>query len=155
MCCLFSVTPLGLDRINGHTEVQKLVDRAQIAKNDGNTAFTAKPPKVELAIEQYQSALKLLPPVPKLEAPQTKGPLVQSSGSGIQEITDEEADAITASEPEALSEREEVEAKIRECEKACHGNLAACWALKKEDKKAVEASNKGRSMLSLELESGS
>ena len=46
-----------------------------------------------------------------------------------------------------LTEREEVEAKIRECAKACHGNLAACWALMKEDKKSVEAANKGRSIL--------
>ena len=44
-----------------------------------------------------------------------------------------------------LSEREEVEGKIRECGKACHGNLAACWALKKDDKKAVAASSKGAS----------
>lgn len=43
-----------------------------------------------------------------------------------------------------MSEREEVEGKIRECAKACHGNLAACWALMKEDKKSVEAANKGK-----------
>ena len=45
-----------------------------------------------------------------------------------------------------LSEREEVEGKIRECGKACHGNLAACWALNKDDKKAVAASSKGASV---------
>lgn len=43
-----------------------------------------------------------------------------------------------------LTESEEVEGKIRECDKACHGNLAACWALMKEDKKFIEAADKGR-----------
>jgi hypothetical protein len=124
---------------------QKLVDRAQVVKNEGNAAFTSKPPKTELAIEKYESALKLLPPVPKLEPPTVKSPPVQVGGSGIQEITDEEADAITQAEKKVMTEREEVEGKIRECAKACHGNLAACWALMKEDKKAVEASNKGES----------
>jgi len=122
---------------------QKLVDRAYIVKDEGNAAFTSKPPNTELAIEKYQSALKLLPPVPKLDTPTTK-PLPFESGSGIQEITDEEAEAITFAETKVLSEREEVEGKIRECAKACHGNLAACWALMKEDKKSVEAANKGR-----------
>lgn len=42
-------------------------------------------------------------------------------------------------------ERAEVEDQIRELGKACHGNLAACWAALKEDKKAVEACNKGQS----------
>ena len=44
-----------------------------------------------------------------------------------------------------LTEREEVEGKIKECAKACHGNLAGCWALMKEDKKTIEAANKGMS----------
>jgi hypothetical protein len=125
---------------------QKLVDRAYIVKDEGNAAFTSKPPKTELAIEKYQSALKLLPPVPKLVTPATK-PLPVQNGSGIQEITDEEAEAIAISETKVLTEREEVEGKIRECAKACHGNLAACWALTKEDKRTIEAANKGRSIL--------
>lgn len=75
------------------TNEQKLVDRAYIVKDEGNAAFTSEPPKTELAIEKYQSALKLLPPVPKLVTPATKPSPVQS-GSGIQEITDEEAEAI-------------------------------------------------------------
>jgi len=81
--------------------------------------------------------------VPKLETPTVK-PIPVQSGSGIQEITDEEAEAIATAETKVLSEREQVEGKIRECAKACHGNLAACWALMKEDKKSVEAANKGR-----------
>ena len=132
---------------------QKLVDRAYIVKDEGNAAFTSKPPKTELAIEKYQSALKLLPPVPKLVTPAAK-PLPVQNGSGIQEITDEEAEAIALSETKVLTEREEVEGKIRECAKACHGNLAACWALMKEDKKSVEAANKGRSILFWQRVSG-
>jgi hypothetical protein len=120
---------------------QKLVDRAQLLKNEGNTAYTSKPPQTELAIEKYESALKLLPPVPKLE--QVITPPAPSVSGGIQEITDEEADAITLAEKKVLTEREEVEGSVRECGKACHGNLAACWALLKDDKKAVEACTKG------------
>jgi hypothetical protein len=119
---------------------QKLVDRAQLLKNEGNTAYTSKPPQTELAIEKYESALKLLPPVPKRKP--VNIPPTPSINGGIQEITDEEADAITA-EKTVLTEREEVEGSVRECGKACHGNLAACWALLKDDKKAVEACTKG------------
>jgi hypothetical protein len=120
---------------------QKLVDRAQILKNEGNAAYTSKPPQTELAIEKYESALKLLPPVPKLEP--VIIPPAPSVGGGIQEITDEEADAITLAEQTVMTEREEVEGSVRECGKACHGNLAACWALLKDDKKAVEACTRG------------
>lgn len=38
-----------------------------------------------------------------------------------------------------------MEDQIRELGKACYGNLAACWAGMKEDKKVVEACNKGPS----------
>ena len=117
------------------------MDRAQILKNEGNTAYTSKQPQTELAIEKYESALKLLPPVPKLEP--VKIPPPSSDTGGIQEITDEEADAITQAGQRVLTEREEVEGSVRECGKACHGNLAACWALLKEDKKAVEACDRG------------
>jgi hypothetical protein len=86
--------------------------------------------------------LKLLPPVPKLE--QVITPPAPSVSGGIQEITDEEADAITLAEKKVLTEREEVEGSVRECGKACHGNLAACWALLKDDKKAVEACTRGK-----------
>jgi hypothetical protein len=44
-----------------------------------------------------------------------------------------------------VSERENVEREVRDCGKACHGNLAACWALLKEDKKAVAACTMGMS----------
>lgn len=53
--------------------------------------------------------------------------------SGLQEVTEEEAVAIQKEEnakkgksPEEL-EREEVEDEIKECTKACWGNLAACY----------------------------
>jgi hypothetical protein len=124
--------------------MKKLVTRAQNLKVEGNTAFTSKPPNTELAIQEYESALRLLPPVPKLEAPPTPAP----ASTGIQEITDEEAEAIAFAEKAKekgaeISERETVEMEVRDCGKACHGNLAACWALLKEDKKVVEACNQG------------
>jgi hypothetical protein len=40
---------------------QKLVDRAYIVKDEGNVAFTSKPPKTELAIEKYQSTSSTRP----------------------------------------------------------------------------------------------
>lgn len=79
-------------------------------------------------------------------------------GSGIQEITDEEAEALQSESAPSEEvrdleevEREDVEEQIRELGKACYGNMAACWAGLKEDKKVVEACNQGQSSTSLYL----
>lgn len=124
------------------TDYQKLLTRAQALKVEGNAAFTSKPPNTKLAIEKYESALKLLPPVPKLETPPKPAP----ASTGIQEISDEEAEEIlSVPKDKEVSERESVEREVRDCGKACHGNLAACWALLKDDKKAVAACTMGMS----------
>lgn len=71
-------------------------------------------------MKAYKSALDHLPPCPK--KPPAK------AATGIAEVTDEEAAAIEADgkvDPE-VKEREEVEEEVRECTKACWGNLAAC-----------------------------
>jgi hypothetical protein len=129
-------------------------------KDEGNKAYTSKPPNYNIAIEKYQASLKHLPPIPKPE--ESKEPDSQTgsarsapiTGSGIQEITDEEAEALQSGgsedkrSPEEI-EREEVDDQIRELGKACHGNMAACWAALKEDKRVVEACNQGQYCLPL------
>lgn len=127
-------------------------------KDEGNKAYTSKPPNHKLAIEKYEASLKHLPPIPKPRSPSPKDAKPAPIGSGIQEITDEEAEALQSGtnddgrSPEEV-EREEVEDQIRELGKACHGNMAACWAALKEDKKVVEACNRGWSSLaSIRLE---
>lgn len=141
---------VGLGRaqwLDGDADIrQRLVGLAASLKDEGNRAYTAKPPNYTLATEKYEGALKHLPPTPKREAPTPKP---ATGGSGIQEITDEEAETIRLAEEEEVKspeeeERAQVEDQIRDCGKACHGNLAACWAALKEDKKAVEACNKGQ-----------
>lgn len=76
----------------------------------------------------YKSALDHLPPCPK-KPPSTAVPLE----TGIAEVTDDEAAAINeetsrqeAVDP-AVREKEEVEEEIRDCTKACWGNLGACY----------------------------
>jgi len=90
----------------------------------------------------------------------------QSQASGIQEVTEEEANAIEVQAEDAEFEiaddearaREEVEDQIRECTKACWGNLAACYlatvrsfrgyrfqlTIQEENKEAVDACTKGQ-----------
>jgi hypothetical protein len=97
--------------------------------------FTARPPNYPSAIEAYRSALNCLPAcVEKAE----KSPLPEMPPtliSGIQEVTEEEAAAIEirtdTQEPESenaeSAEREDIGDQIRECTKACWGNLAASY----------------------------
>ena len=51
--------------------------------------------------------------------------------TGISEVTEDEAAVIAASQTEradpAVIDREEVEEEIRQCTKACWGNLGACY----------------------------
>lgn len=103
-----------------------------------------------LAVEKYEAALQHLPTIPKRDVPPPSNSTALKVGSsGIEEITDEEADTILQSAEEAKSpeelERADSEDQVLELTKACHGNLAACFASLKEDKKAVDACTKGMS----------
>ncbi|OCF36285.1 hypothetical protein I316_02159 [Kwoniella heveanensis BCC8398] len=144
------------------SELKALLSRAMGFKERGNKAFTYKPPKYEDAIQAYKSAIDHLPNVdpPKDARPSStsqdntaiKSKLTSAGqassaaadeGSGIQEVTDEEAAIIEReiqdqNNPEVV-ERRSVESDIRETTKACWGNLAACYIALKEDQKAVEA----------------
>jgi len=103
-------------------------------KASGNASFTSIPPDHVAAIDAYKAALKALPDCSKV-ATEAAGAKSGSVQSGIQEVTEEEANAIQAeattigagSEQRA---RDEVEEQIRECTKACWGNLAASYLAK-------------------------
>lgn len=59
-------------------------------------------------------------------------------------MTDEDAAEIEADRLRPKdTERDDVEADVRECTKAVWGNLAAVYLAEKEYKQAVEACNKG------------
>jgi hypothetical protein len=102
-------------------------------KAKGNTLFTAKPPNITAALNAYQRAVDVLAvcePKLKAEKPTVSPPPPES---GLQEVTEEEADAIEearkvkeAVKEKEPSEREKLEDDIRECYKACWGNRAAC-----------------------------
>ncbi|WVF66047.1 hypothetical protein IAT40_000785 [Kwoniella sp. CBS 6097] len=150
-------------------ELKELLSRALGHKETGNKAFTSKPPKYEEAVQSYKLAIDHLPNVdpPKLSSSADKdtrtpepapgardegkakasvsasASAAKMEGSGIQEVTDEEAAVIEREmrhqdDPEVV-ERKGVEDDIRETTKACWGNLAACYIALKEDPKAVEA----------------
>ncbi|WVR03626.1 hypothetical protein IAU60_000619 [Kwoniella sp. DSM 27419] len=138
-------------------ELEELLQRAVDHKAAGNSAFTSKPPRHEAAVAAYLAAIGHLPDVPP--APVTadpgqgagSGPRAKAGGaagtSGIQEVTEEEAEQIVreakrAAEAGAENQevrRRDVEGEIRETTRACWGNLAACYIAMKEDQKAVDA----------------
>ncbi|WVQ80860.1 hypothetical protein IAT38_002967 [Cryptococcus sp. DSM 104549] len=135
-------------------ELRDLLARATEHKATGNAHFTAKPPRYDDAIKSYQLALDHLPSFLRDDddgegdsaAVKGKGPAKPAAPapSGLQEVTDEEAQQIEADankpppSPEAV-ERRGAEDAIRECNKACWGNMAACHIALKEDDKAVKA----------------
>ena len=105
-----------------------MIAKASSFKATGNLHFTARPPELDLAVAAYKSALDHLPPCKK------KPPIAATSpATGIAEVTEEEASAIEKEADEngvvdtEKQEREEVEDEVRECTKACWGNLAACY----------------------------
>ncbi|WVQ93679.1 hypothetical protein IAU59_000755 [Kwoniella sp. CBS 9459] len=140
------------------TELKELLSRAVGFKEAGNQSFTSKPPKYEEAVQSYKSAIDYLPNVDPPKSARNLNPGAEGSetathrdsnkisdldGSGIQEVTDEEAALIEREmqdqqDPDVV-ERKAVEDEIRETTKACWGNLAACHIALKEDTKAVEA----------------
>ena len=112
---------------------QTLLGKAVDRKNAGNNYFTMKPPDLERAVASYKAALDYLPPCPRRTVV-PKPPLTDNATSGLAEVNDEEAAAIEeqqhVAEPDSDSEsreREEVEEEVRECTKACWGNLGACY----------------------------
>jgi hypothetical protein len=113
---------------------QTLLNKAVASKTKGNSAFTSRPSNYDGAIEYYQDALKCLPNCPKKKGEGASKSSVPPLpvGSGIQEVSDEEAQAIEAEQQDvpvigsAEQERADVEEEIRECTKSCWGNLAAC-----------------------------
>ncbi|WVQ76204.1 hypothetical protein IAR50_005869 [Cryptococcus sp. DSM 104548] len=156
-------------------ELKELLSRATKLKLDGNSLYTSKPPKYEEAAQAYQRAIDHLPVFPskdkeKLDTEdedtgetidrtneekgkdQEKAPPPVPASSGLQEISEEEADLISKyadggaenkeeedDRPEEVKEREKVEAEIKECTKACNGNLALCFIALKQDEQAVKA----------------
>ncbi|WVN89262.1 uncharacterized protein L203_104481 [Cryptococcus depauperatus CBS 7841] len=152
-------------------ELKELLSRAINHKNLGNTHYTSKPPQYNKAIECYKLALDHLPAFPKVDDDKDdkNGEELQSKendnegltskrkdkgkpprppiSSGIQELTEEEAEAINEVEEEEKNktpeqkEREEVKQEIEDATKACYGNLAACYISLKDDDKAIAACN--------------
>lgn len=107
--------------------------RATISKEGGNAAFTHRPPDLPLATRSYRAALDILPEVPPKKQLSEKASGKAPDRSGIQEITEDEAaeieqQASVGEDPErrALEAREHVEDEVRQLQKACWGNLAAC-----------------------------
>nr|ODN88135.1 hypothetical protein L204_06400 [Cryptococcus depauperatus CBS 7855] len=138
-------------------ELKELLSRAINHKNLGNTHYTSKPSQYNKAIECYKLALDHLPAFPKVDDDKDdkNGEELQSKendnggltskrkdkgkpprppiSSGIQQLTEEEAEAINEVEEEEKNktpeqkEREEVKQEIEDATKACYGNLAACY----------------------------
>lgn len=118
------------------------MSRATKHKATGNSHYTSKPPRYDDAIVSYKLAIDHLPTFPSdLTDPEQdsknddkgKAKVKEPLPSGLQEVSEEEAVAIEEAEkakegksPEEL-EREEVEDEIKECTKACWGNLAASY----------------------------
>ncbi|EJT46492.1 hypothetical protein A1Q2_01147 [Trichosporon asahii var. asahii CBS 8904] len=106
-------------------------------KNTGNKHFTANPQRLDEARKSYLAAIDTLPSCPRPEKTKSK---VETSG--LAEITDEEAAQIDAERLQPKdTERDNVEADVRECTKAVWGNLAAVYLAEKEYRQAVEACN--------------
>ncbi|KGB77371.1 hypothetical protein CNBG_3209 [Cryptococcus deuterogattii R265] len=136
------------------SELKELLSRATKHKATGNSHYTSKPPRYDDAIVSYKLAIDHLPTFPSdLTDPEQdsknddkgKAKVKEPVPSGLQEVSEEEAVAIEEAEkakegksPEEL-EREEVEDEIKECTKACWGNLAACYIATKDDENAVKA----------------
>lgn len=109
-------------------------------KDNGNKHFTASPQRLDEARKSYLSAIDTLPVCPRPEKAKPK-----AEASGLEEVTDEEAAQIEADRLQPKdTERDDVEADIRECTKAVWGNLAAVYLAEKEYKLAVEACNNGK-----------
>ena len=107
-----------------------MIAKAIEFKLQGNRNFQEKPPDTDKAITAYNNALDGLPACSKSsEADISKKP-ERISSSGIEEITDEEA-AVIENTPEEETDpeetrRKELEEQLRDCTKACWGNLGAC-----------------------------
>lgn len=120
-----------LVRASTDSRLQDLLKRASECKAQGNQYFTAEPPDYQQAIDAYKKALGFLPDIPDKDSAQM--PENSEPASGIQEVTEEEAELIAQAERDAkepldpeVALRTQVEGDIRECTKACWGNLAAC-----------------------------
>ncbi|WWC99271.1 hypothetical protein V866_006167 [Kwoniella sp. B9012] len=133
-------------------ELKGLLDLATKLKNEGNDLYKSKPPKYDQAILSYIKALDHLPSIPNRsvsdQEKEKNDEKKKEVGSGIEEVTDEEALKIQEEQEQDQSkngisdeeqERLDVENDIREMNKAVWGNLAACYIAIKDDKKAVEA----------------
>lgn len=119
--------------------MQNLLQRGLSLKNTGNKHFTANPQRLDEARKSYLAAIDTLPSCPRPEKTKSK---VETSG--LAEITDEEAAQIDAERLQPKdTERDNVEADVRECTKAVWGNLAAVYLAEKEYRQAVEACNSG------------
>jgi hypothetical protein len=128
--------------------VQKLLARATALKETGNKHFLAKPRRLDEARDSYNAALDHLPDLPPPRPFQT----APAESSGLQEVTEEEAEAIEAENArEKDTEREGVEQEIRECTKAVYGNLGAVYVAQEEWKQAVDVCTKGGSTVRHEL----
>lgn len=118
-----------------------LLGRGLELREEGNKYYSARPAELQPAVEKYKAALGFLPDVGRGESSESESSTSggQSSSptsepAGIQEVTEDEAEAIEQEEkrkaersPEDI-ERERIEHAIRECAKACWGNLGACYA---------------------------
>lgn len=103
-------------------DFQNLLAQGARLKDEGNKRFTAKHQQLDEARDSYLSALDKLPLLP----PPSKAAI--PAASGIQEVTDEEAEAIEAeSHDQERQQRVAVENQIRECSKAVWGNLGAVY----------------------------
>ncbi|KLT43675.1 hypothetical protein CC85DRAFT_243554, partial [Cutaneotrichosporon oleaginosum] len=109
-----------------------LLDKALNLKADGNKAFTSKPPKLEVARDNYLCALDCLPAVPKHLPPP------KLDENRFTEISDEEAEQINL-DWETGAERVAVDNDIRDAEKAIWGNLGAVYGQQKLYKEEVDA----------------
>jgi tetratricopeptide (TPR) repeat protein len=110
-----------------------LVDKALDLKAQGNKAFTSKPPRLDLARDDYLRALDCLPPVSK------HLPLPSNDEERIREVSDEEAEQI---ELDFLAGPARIRADnaIRDAQKALWGNLGAVYSKQPtKDKETVDA----------------
>lgn len=108
-------------------------------KEAGNRHFLAKPRRLDEARASYTAALDHLP-----DLPPPRPFAAPAEGSGLQEVTEDEAEAIEAENTrEKDTEREGTEQEIRECTKAVYGNLGAVYVAQEEWKEAVDVCTKG------------
>ncbi|KAK8845544.1 hypothetical protein IAR55_006259 [Kwoniella newhampshirensis] len=115
---------LGAEPQIGIEYLRALLSTANELKAEGNAHFTAKPPRYTDAMQSYEQAKFNLPILSRKEKKQPE----PTTSNVIEEITEEEAAEIEAEGEEVDEEereRENLEEEIRECRKACLGNLAA------------------------------